>query len=109
QINTKPLDEDTSDHASSLSKEDSGDELEVSPVGRIQILVHDLQMYSFSELQNSTTNFSLQMKLGDGEFWGDSPSPSIVDAPLMIAVKRLYHFKIQHRVNEKAPNSTFIS
>ncbi|KAI3775879.1 hypothetical protein L1987_45635 [Smallanthus sonchifolius] len=116
QIDTKPLDEDNIDHAS-LSKEYSGGQLEVSPVGRIQILVHDLKMYSFSELRNATRDFRLHLRLGAGEF-GEvfkgcintkTDSLYVVDAPLKIAVKRLYHFKIQHRVNEKFLDLTILS
>ncbi|KAM0046725.1 putative protein kinase RLK-Pelle-CrRLK1L-1 family [Helianthus debilis subsp. tardiflorus] len=112
QVNPKPLDEEEA----SLSKEDSGGQLEVSPVGRIQILVHDLKMYSFREVKNATGDLGLNMRLGAGEF-GEvfkgylnmkTDFPSLADAPLKVAVKRLYHFKIQHRLKGKVSESCVV-
>lgn len=92
QIKTISLDEDNINHHASLSKEHSDDHLKVSPVGKIQILVHDLKVYKFSELKNATRDFSPFMRLGAGEF-GEVFSGWV---NTKIAVKRLYHYKIHH-------------
>ncbi|KAK9065853.1 hypothetical protein SSX86_015255 [Deinandra increscens subsp. villosa] len=101
---------DNINHASS-SKEHSDDHLKASPALKIQSLVHDLKKYSLDELKKATRNFSWEMRRGEfgvvfeGLIEDTNTSSLAVDGILRIVVKRFYHSKIQHHLEEKNFNA----
>ncbi|XP_076908359.1 uncharacterized protein LOC143565194 [Bidens hawaiensis] len=126
------VNEDTKEHTSS-SKEDSVDHgevatseetldrsdyhLDVSSAGDILLFANnDLKEVSFDDLKKATRDFTHAMRLGGGEF-GDvfegwintsTSSRSATDDPLRIAIKRFYHSKIQHHLEEKFVDMEFL-
>ncbi|KAM0044903.1 putative protein kinase RLK-Pelle-CrRLK1L-1 family [Helianthus debilis subsp. tardiflorus] len=112
----KPLDKDNINHAS-LPKDHNDDHLEVFSDENIQILAYDLKKFSFDDLQNATRDFTNHTRLGNGVFgevfegWihTNTSSPSVVNGQLRIAIKRFYYSKIQHHLEKKRLDMTFLS
>ncbi|KAI3806429.1 hypothetical protein L1987_22334 [Smallanthus sonchifolius] len=86
----------------------------VSSAGKLQILAHDLKMFSLDDLKKATKNFKDNMRLGEGEFgevfegYIDTNTSSLVDGLLRIAIRRFNHSKIQRHLNRKFVDMRFL-